>query len=108
MKVCEGGRREGGPGGGMEENILFTWGGEIILSTNDKCENNLQCKLLFSRRLKRIQRESFISSLKTGRKTYNVILKIHVITKSQESGNVCRLIVSKSALIKHVSRGQVF
>ena len=28
--------------------------------------------------------------------------------KSQQNGNVCRLIVSKSALIKHVSRGEVF
>ena len=53
----EGLRRRGGGGGEMEEIILFTGRGEIILSTNDKYENNLQFKLLFSGQRKRIQRQ---------------------------------------------------
>lgn len=97
----------------MEEIILFTGGGEaIILSTGDKCEYNLSYYFLDSgneyreeiTKKQQISSEVYSDEFE-GRKKYNLILKI---TKSQQNGNVCRLIVSKSVLIKHVSRGEVF
>lgn len=94
---------EGGKGGGGEA---------IILSTGDKCEYNLSYYFLDSGNeyreeitmKQKISSEVYSDEFE-GRKKYNLILKI---TKSQQNGNVCRLIVSKSVLIKHVSRGEVF
>jgi len=104
-------RREGGGDG--RNYIVHRGGGKaIILSTGDKCEYNLSYYFLDSgneyreeiTKKQQISSEVYSDEFE-GRKKYNLILKI---TKSQQNGNVCRLIVSKSVLIKHVSRGEVF
>lgn len=71
-------------------------------------------KLLLSGKWNRVLREhfrgntkeSFVGSVlmysRMGKKD-NVVVKIK---RSQQNGNVCRLIVSKSVLIKHVSRSR--
>ena len=100
--------------GGVKEMVLFIGVGRNIRPIRGKCEYNLSCYFLESRKeyrenyadaTKKISFEAYSHEFEDGAEKVQPYIKNK--KKSQLNGNVCRLIVSKSALIKHISRGEV-
>ena len=97
-------RRVGGGVEGVKEMVLFIGGGGIIRPIRGKCECDLSCYFLESRKeyrgnyaeaTKKISSEVYSHKFEDGAEKVQPYIKNK--KKSQLNGNVCRLIVSKSA-----------